>query len=544
MARPDNDAAEDRRHWLPLVLAALLVAIGFTQLDRYNVTWDEALGDLFFGQRYLSYFTSFDSRYLDYEADPYPAGFTPDLRTSEFRKRPWEYWPMANMLAAATSRVLANGLGLVDPFDGYHAFNLFAGAVLLVALYRFVARAESEAAAIVTVALLFLMPRIVADLMANIKDFPEMVFFSLTLLGFFTAYERGSLGGIIASGVIWGFALGTKANAWFIPFVVIIFVLARGIAAPWKGREMRLGVAVVAAAAVGIIVMIASWPWMWPAPFARLRDNLTYVSLRSLEAKPQARINAWEAVVLTTPPVILLLAAASIPMIARRALKRDPAVLFLLAWSGVVAMRISFGTTFDGVRHFLELFPPIAGIAGIGAAGFASRIASGKVVVATLLAVPILATAYATVASHPFETAYWNGLAGGLSGAQRRQIPQACDYWGASYRLGLEWINANAPRRALLFVPMAGHTVKLVAPARLRPDIYFIDYPRGGGVAAAAVRMQQVRSVSVRYSVYVMFVPRRDWSTELDADCMRRLTPVKAWNLDGAPVLLIYRYRV
>jgi hypothetical protein len=39
-----------------------------------------------------------------------------------------------------------------------------------------------------------------------------------------------------------------------------------------------------------------------------------------------------------------------------------------------------------------------------------------------------------------------------------------------------------------------------------------------------------------------MFILRKDWATELDADCVNRLEPLKMWTLQGYPVLLIYRY--
>ena len=51
---------------IPYVLAAMALIAGVASLHQYNVTWDEALGDLFFGQRYFSFFTSFDRRYLDF----------------------------------------------------------------------------------------------------------------------------------------------------------------------------------------------------------------------------------------------------------------------------------------------------------------------------------------------------------------------------------------------------------------------------------------------------------------------------------------------
>ncbi|HXG58546.1 MAG TPA: glycosyltransferase family 39 protein [Thermoanaerobaculia bacterium] len=528
--------------FLPWLLALALITIGFSQLDQYNVTWDEALGDFFFGQRYLSFFTTFDARYLDFASDPYPEGTTPDLRRSYFRMRPWEYWPVANTLAAATSRVVA-AAGLADPFDGFHALNLILGALLVVAMYRFVERASSPLAAAAAVSLLVLMPRLVADLMANIKDFPEMVFFSLALLQFFRAYEGASAGGIVASGAIWGLALGTKANALFLPFIVIVHVIARGTE-PWEGKERRLGLALFGAAVTGVLLMFAAWPWLWADPIARLRDNFTYLAYRSGHRPASAAlIGPWTALAFTTPPLTLLLFAIALPLFLRRAIRREPAAVLLIAWTAVVAARVSLvAINFDGVRHFLEIFPPLAMMSGIACAELASGVTSRRAARAALVAVPVVASAVATLRVHPFESTYWNAFTGGLAGAQRRHLPQSSDYWAASYRLGLRWINENAPRGALLVVPIAGHAVDLVAPLRLRSDIRYVHYPRGGGPAAAAVRMQQMQKLARRHPVYVMFVPRRDWATELDTDCMRRLRPVREWSSGGAPVLLIYRY--
>src|SRR5438093_10637620 len=91
----------------PTLLAAILLIAGFLSLHQYNVTWDESLGDLFFGQRYLSFFTTFDSKYLNFAANPYPPDFRPDLSSMPFRLRPLEHYRLASVLATATSRLLS-----------------------------------------------------------------------------------------------------------------------------------------------------------------------------------------------------------------------------------------------------------------------------------------------------------------------------------------------------------------------------------------------------------------------------------------------------
>ena len=108
-----------------------LLAFGIPALDQYNVTWDEALGDLFFGERYLSFFSSLDPVYLDFRADPYPEDRRPDLRLSPFRDRPWEHYPVGATLGAASSTVLSRWLGWLDPYDGYHAVNLLLASLSL-----------------------------------------------------------------------------------------------------------------------------------------------------------------------------------------------------------------------------------------------------------------------------------------------------------------------------------------------------------------------------------------------------------------------------
>ena len=519
------------RQSVPWLLAALLLIGGFHEIDQYNITWDEASGDYFFGERYLSFLTTFDARYLDFGSDPYPPGHVPDLRGSMRRGIPWEYWPVANVMAAATSRLFANALGVLDAFDGFHALNILLGAILLVVLYGFVERQASTVAAVLTVALLFLMPRLVADFFANIKDYPEMVFFTLTLLAFFAAYERGSAGAIVGSGAVWGLAIGTKANAAFIVPIVVLYILLRGTGEQWRGRTRTLLLALLGAGLAGTAILFALWPYLWQAPVARFLENYRYISQRAFtESSENARW--WQMVLFTTPPIVLLLFAGGLPVFAARARRRDPLAILLLAWLGVVAVRLSLpgAMNFDGVRHFLELFPPMVMIASIGSVELARRYLRSPAMRTAVVAVPIVLTAVATLRVHPFELVYWNAFIGGYGGARAAAIPQASDYWATSYRQGLRWLNAHAPRSTLLVVTVAPHTVAMAAPLRLRPDI---------GVAVLSA--ETAHRMAATRPVFVMFVPREDWRKPLDRELERTQTPVARWERDGAPVLLIYR---
>lgn len=554
-----SDRAQGRRwtDWIGWIVALLLVVFGFSALDQYNVTWDEALGDLFFGQRYLSYFTSFDPVFLDVRADPYPADHVPDLRSSPFRGRAWEYYPVPNVLAAATSRVLSS-TGLVDPFDGFHAVNLWLAAVFAVVFFAFLRRRFGRLAAALALGFLFGSPRVVFHMMANVKDFPLMVVWTLASCAFLSAWERGSWRRMLGAGALVGLALGTKGNALLFPILPALVLLVTGIPDAWRTEKasarskwLRVALAGTGAALIAVVVMVASWPYLWAHPMARFGRHLGYIAGRRSFTSPESMAPVLEALWWTTPPIFLLAALGGVVWLLTRIRRRRVEEVFLVAWCVASLGRylLPQAVNFDGVRHFLELFPALAAIAGLATAELIRHVArrvgekSTRRRLALTLAILVLAPGVWQVArTHPFQIAYWNAFAGGLDGARERGLPQASDYWGASYRQGMRWLNEHAEDGAYVAVPVVEHAVRLVAPLRLRDDLTLLPVTTPLSPAISPERLAATRELAAREPVYVMFVERRDWMNELMAECLARLEPEVVWTLDGAPVLSIYRY--
>jgi hypothetical protein len=104
-------------------------------------------------------------------------------------------------------------------------------------------------------------------------------------------------------------------------------------------------------------------------------------------------------------------------------------------------------------------------------------------------------------------------------------------------------MNQHAPRNSILVVTIAGHTVKMMAPLRLRRDIRVVEPPRIS-VADALRWPERYGAIAAKRPVYLMFIPRDEWRTPLDVDAEVRLAPVAVWSRDGAPVLLMYRYHL
>ena len=534
-----------------MVLAVAVLAVGIPALQDYNVTWDEALGDFFYGERYLSYFTSFDADYLDFEASPYPADRTPDLSVSPFRDRPWEYYPLTSTLAAATSTVLSRWIGVLDVFDGFHAVSLLLIAGLLVPLlYDWTRRNFDTVAATAACLLLLTSPRLVAHALANIKDTPEMVFFAASLLLFARGWQDGSRTRIVAAGLIWGMALGTKANALFLPPVALLVVLSartdeglgRRLRAQWTTLALSL--------AGGLMIFIASWPYLWSHPIERLTLHLEYIGLRLFATRPESIASPIGSILLTTPVGFLALLAVGLAIGVPTAIRRREVRWILpLCWIGVVVGRLYLpnAVNFDGVRHFLEVFPAFAIVAGAGASWLVRTAGdrwqrNGRLVAIGLVAAAVTLGAAQTARTHPFQLAYWNTLAGGLDGARSSGQAQAGDYWGTSYRDGIAWLDRHAPQRSVLAVPLMQHTVELVGPSRLRGDIDLLDIARPEIPELRPATPALLDRLAAERPVYVMFTIRNDWTNELIDYCREALVPAAQWSLDGEPVLLIYRW--
>lgn len=556
MMENESKSWESRaRRGVPLLVCTALLVFGGLSLDRYNVNWDEALGDFFFGERYLSFYLGWDEVYLDFAADPYPPDHQPDLRFSPFRQRPWEYPPVAATLGAISSRVLSGALGWLDPFDGFHAINLLLAVLLVLTLFPFLAERFGQVAATAGIVFLLTAPRVFCHLMANIKDFPSMVFFTLAAVVFLRAWDRGSVVDLLVAGALAGLALGTRANALFLAPVLVLTMLLGGIPAAWRGRSRRLLSALAAAAVVAVVVLVATWPYLWADPLGRLQQHYAFLAGRKATTGALSVAPVLQAVLATTPPAFLAFFVLGLVPTVRQALRRDRAAILVLVWITVVFGRyaLPMAINYDGVRHLLELFPAMAAVAGAGVAWSGKALAdavarlgdaSPKRLRVAFLVLALVPGTRAVLASHPHQIAYWNGLVGGYAGAWQEGLPQAGDYWALSYRQGMEWLNEHAPQGAMLTVPVAEHAVRLVAPERLRGDILLLPVTTPFSPRIDPERLRLTREAGLSRPVYAMFVDRRDWMNEIMVDCLANLEPEVTFDYEGVPVLRIYRYRL
>jgi hypothetical protein len=132
---------------------------------------------------------------------------------------------------------------------------------------------------------------------------------------------------------------------------------------------------------------------------------------------------------------------------------------------------------YGGMRHFLFVLPALGVLAAYGAAGVLRLLPAGRSrVVATAVTLALLLLPVVDlVRLHPYQMTYYNALVGGVRGASGRYWT---DYWLASYREAIDWVNEQAardPERRVVAVIAAGPTLMIWAEGYAADNVELVS---------------------------------------------------------------------
>jgi 4-amino-4-deoxy-L-arabinose transferase-like glycosyltransferase len=531
--------------WLAVLIVLSFLVSGIATLSNYGISWDEGLGNLFFGERYLQYLTHFQQKYLDFKLElAFQKALPFNLYHSPLHESPQEFPALADTLSAASMYFVSYGLGLANPVDAFHLFTVLLAALFLWVLYRFAAPRLGSPAALVGILFLALFPRFWGDMHFNPKDIPSTIFIGFTLMATITWHERPTWYKALGVGALFGCAVGIKANAGFVPVILGLSLL------PWSIRKkdwletLRATWAVLwqygLMAVSGLLVYFASWPYLYDDP-RRVMEYFNYITTQGgRKGGASMSILPLLKVLTTTPEIMLVFLGIGLFFVLRRARQEKKSLIWrlLAVWLIFPILRVSLPhmADFDGIRHFLEFVPAAALVAGYGLVRtvqlFKAHLNPQRVVIAVIALLAIVNYASITAAFYPYEYIYYNRLAGELPGGRRIFGPnEATDYWAVSYRQGLQWLHQNAVQNANLYVPVADWLVKLPSAYWLRPDLSLF-----GPYETATV-------TSGQGPAYLMTVARPEYYDALTQQVMAEQEPAYTLQVDGAEILYIYRMR-
>ena len=278
------------------------------------------------------------------------------------------------------------------------------------------------------------------------------------------------------AGVVFGLTLSTKVNAYFFPLIVLfwVFISYRDRMFFWiknirKNRIRLKYVPVVIYSLIFIspIVFILSWPWLWVNPIKRFIGLLQSNAKISIPAYYLGSVSihqsfhyVWIMTFVTLPISILLFFIIGFLKGFNSVVKNDDKNIVLILMGVLVPMiffSLPIKTPYDGVRIFLNVFPFIAILTGIGVntvVEFLEKRFRFKpficIIILVIMALPFL---FSFSNGMPNIVNYYNELVGGIKGAHNMGFEM--DYWGESYIYLIDWLNKNAKPNATLYVPIA-----------------------------------------------------------------------------------------
>jgi hypothetical protein len=422
---------------------ALALCIVFATFRDYGITWDEHYHEAY-GRYVLAYYRS---GFRDYDALTY--------------HNLWLY-------GGAFDGVVAL-IKTVSPFGNYetaHLMNALVGLLGVAAAWRIGRFFDGARGGFWAAVLLLAMPSWYGHMFNNPKDIPFATGIAWSLYYMIRAaphFPRVPIGITLKLGLAVGLTLGIRIAG---VFALIYLAAALTLWAAWRWREAGFAAAwreswrailgfLLPSMAVAWAVMLAAWPWAQQDPLRHPIQALTTFSnnpwnldtlfegrlVNSLHLPPDY-LPVYFAV--KTPEIDLILLGVAV-LLAGAALWRQRGLpdwrvfspWFVLAFSAVFPFFffIAFRpVTYDGVRHFLFVMPPLAAISGLALTRIFSTLTKrplwSRGAFAVIIAGYLVWHGSFMRELHPNQYVYYNQLVGGVDGAEDRY---ELDYWGNSY---------------------------------------------------------------------------------------------------------------
>jgi hypothetical protein len=419
------------------------------------------------------------------------------------------------MIADAAKRLLHDRLGLYDATAARHVILPFMTAGFLICFFFFVKRRWSALHGLVAAGLLLTFPYYWGHTFNNLKDVPLLIFFSLSIMSFVEWTFTRALKYLYGFFVALGCACAIKTYGLFVLPVLLGWLLVRPLARGAERRFPRPGsmIHVAAGVAATIVIVLA----LYAPAFWGVGDKLSFLGSWKGHVKEITyggrgvfSLNSFVQVLFRTPLLVLIFALAGLLSAAKR-YRATPLHSLLLVWLIVPLVIPCFPRTLsyhNGMRHFIVFLVPFCILAAIGigeAAGFFARKLkmSGEALARVIAAVTIGTSLWGVVTTHPYQTTFFNALAGGLKGAQEKEIADSWDYWLNSYREAERWIDRFAAPDAFVLAlyhcatPSEFHT-DLMQDAIHRQDLRVLRLP---AVPSRAGR------IAIPGNTYVILVP-------------------------------------
>ena len=407
--------------------------------------------------------------------------------------------PLSDVFSAFFNYVLFQKLGLINDIDSFHLYSVFLSSILIAFIFWWVRKEYNYFAAIVASLSLALYPLFLGESHFNIKDPPEAVFYSFTIITFYEALVRKSNRWLILSSVLWGFAFATKFNAVFIPFTLVpwLFIYLFNKKTSIK-KYVKLIPSFLLYPVIPFLILFASWPFLWKSPIKNFLLVVKYYTNIGNDSSFDPRFityfglntYALKWIFYSTPIVILFFFFCGLLYVILYGFKENKkTTLLVFLWFLIPIARVTRPDAgiYGGVRQIMEFIPAMAILAGIGASllrtEFLKRIRLFKVknaavILSILFIAGFIPVLIKMVKIHPNEGVYFNPIIGGLAGAKNAELPGWGESLGNPYKQGIRWVNRHVEPNAKLTIDFG--LMPNIPQIFIRSDIRYSTRYRSG----------------------------------------------------------------
>ena len=524
-----------------LLITLIFFLISLFTLSDYNVNWDEPV-HFMRGQAYLRYFLTGEKNYKNLPSS------LPRLSIYQSNTLDGEYFlendsghpPLNGILAALTNYIFYQKLGILGDIEAYHLFIILVSTCLAFLIFYWAREEYGLFAGVVAFLSLTFYPLFFGESHNNIKDPVEASFFAFALYGFYKGIKCQNWRWIIFSSLFAGFALGTKFNILFLPFILFPWLLALGIK---KIFSKKFALFFLVYPFIVLVIFFASWPFLWQEPIFNLLKTFGYYKEIGTGAvyQPQFIVAGFstyplQAIIFTTPLVVLFFSFIGIIGAFANLRKKQKTSFLWLLWFLIPIMRVSLpgASIYGGVRQIMEYIPAMALLTGLGASsmvtwlhGYMARIKKpfNHLTIQLLILLMFLPITFKIISIHPNQNLYFNPLIGGLQGAAEKNFPGWGITLGNPYLQGVKWLNQNVEPNAKLVLSLGMMTN--VPKIKLREDIEFSN---------------ALESLTWREGEYIMGLTYYSFPLPYDTQYPERyLEPVWEKKVEGMSILKIWK---
>lgn len=472
------------RRFVVCAFFSILLLLGTRIYQDYGMSWDEP-AQYRYGQTVIRYVTGQDNNLLT-DWDRY-------------------HGPAFEIILAVAQTLFIKTNTEQEIYFLRHYLNylLFIAGVwcfYLICLRRF----RNWKIALLGSLMLVLSPRIFGQAFYNSKDLPFLSFFIISVYTMMRYLD----GKKILWAALHALACALLVDTRVLGIMVPIITVALFVKDIWVNRGERTfkiiaGFAVYGGLLIGLVLLF--WPILWSGPIREFGNAFMQMSrfpwkgqvlyrgalIKGAEL-PWHYTPVW--ILISTPLIYIVLFTVGLVNIFQKALtapaqfiserQLDAVALIWLALP-LLALVLFRSVVYGAWRHSYFVYPALLLITVVGLDALYKWVVRrrkkmhayfGLGILGVGIALGLIPTAQFMIKFHPYQDVYFNSLAGGITGAR---FKYDMDYWGLSYRKGLEYILKHdlSPVITLYVEAAPGRVNELILNEKERKRLKYVDTP-------------------------------------------------------------------